>query len=92
MATTGTTATPKTDDKSTAEAVQDNVTDIKEKGESRVSKFKAHPATKRAIRNSVRLGIVGLGYTILDEGLNRTSFKETEPRIAVLWQGRDSDS
>jgi hypothetical protein len=65
----------------------DNVTLLKEatgKVEGRVQKIKSHPMTKRLGRNSVRFGIVGIGYTLMDEAFNATSWNANRTS-AVLW-------
>lgn len=77
-----TTAPNQNDDKAT-------VHPIKEATESRVQKIKSHPATKRMARNTMRAGLIGTGYTILDEALNRTSFERVgERRVGVLWDSK----
>lgn len=70
----------------------ENVTNLKatkdEETVTEPTKFqtiKAHPATKRVLRNTMRAGIIGLGYTIMDEGFNRTSFENANERVAVLY-------
>lgn len=42
-----------------------------------------HPATRRIVRNTGRAGVIGLGYTLMDEGINRTSSRDQNPMVLL---------